>query len=265
MRSAFVFGIDHYPDPKAVLNGPLNDASSILAIATARGYQQVSPRISDGSATRNNILYALTQLGSNAKAGDELLFYYAGHGDRYTDTNNEQHDALAPVDYDWTTKANGILDVDLATIFQRFPSGVTLTWICDSCYSGGYLLGALDVEALRRRTIVTRGRPVDLPLAAPPATPGKVVTMMQVLAPLQNVVMLCAASATQESNETSDFDGAWHGVMTYFLTNDLNGAGGYAKSIGDLCGDLVTAVPSKYNQTATIAGNAALSATAPFA
>jgi hypothetical protein len=97
-----------------------------------------SPRVlTDGAATRAGILAELRTLVGSSRAGDVVVFQYAGHGvqfnDRGSDEKDHKDEALAPVDLD---VAGPILDDELFAIFSRLPEGVSLTCFFDCCHSG---------------------------------------------------------------------------------------------------------------------------------
>lgn len=132
-RRALCVGIDSYQDRP--LAGCVRDAQT-----WARALQPLQfdvTTVLDRDATRQRVLDALTQLVTTARAGDVLVFQYAGHGTQVDDLNGDEADrfdeALVPVDYHAGAL---LLDDDLADVYRRLPSGVVLTLFMDCCHSG---------------------------------------------------------------------------------------------------------------------------------
>ncbi|HBY62588.1 MAG TPA: peptidase C14 [Solibacterales bacterium] len=93
--------------------------------------------LTDGRATKANILAGLDWLLSPMAGLDRLVFYYSGHGSWQIDTNNDEPDhrdeTICPHDY---AHAGMISDDDLAKVFGKLKTGITLEVIFDSCHSG---------------------------------------------------------------------------------------------------------------------------------
>jgi hypothetical protein len=83
------------------------------------------------------VLDARRDLIESARAGDSLVFQYAGHGTQAEDLNGDEADrydeALVPIDY---TSGALLLDDDLADVYRRLPDGAVLTLFMDCCHSG---------------------------------------------------------------------------------------------------------------------------------
>jgi hypothetical protein len=132
-RRALCVGINDYRDRP--LAGCVNDAR-----AWAEGLQRVGflvDQLLDGQATRSAIVTALGDLVGAARAGDVLVFQYAGHGSQAIDRNGDEGDgfdeAFVPVDYHL---GHYLLDDDLAVIVAKLPAGAQLTLFMDCCHSG---------------------------------------------------------------------------------------------------------------------------------
>jgi len=93
----------------------------------------------DGAATKSDILNAIAWLRNNEKEGDEVVFYYSGHGTRGVkwDSDKEAIDeGIVPADFDGTG-SSVIWDGDLAINFSDFET--TRFFIgFDTCYAGGF-------------------------------------------------------------------------------------------------------------------------------
>ena len=99
-QRAVCVGIN-YPGTSAALNGCVNDAHDWAELLTNNGYEVV--QLLDNSATKTNIVLALTVAISAMKRGDRLVFTYSGHGTWVYDTDGDEDDkrdeALVPIDY----------------------------------------------------------------------------------------------------------------------------------------------------------------------
>jgi hypothetical protein len=90
------------------------------------------------SATKNVILTEFRALVEKCKPGDDVLFYFSGHGMQKTSYGHDETDnldeCLVPVDYD-TTSGSVIFDDELEAIGNKVPEGARLTFILDACHS----------------------------------------------------------------------------------------------------------------------------------
>lgn len=132
-RLALCVGIDQYASNP--LAGCVADARAWSAQLSSLGFS-VSTLL-DGDATRGRILDALMALTASARAGDTLVFQYAGHGTQVADLNGDERDgfdeALVPIDYD---SGALLLDDDLADVYAALAPGASLTLFMDCCHSG---------------------------------------------------------------------------------------------------------------------------------
>jgi len=141
IKKALLVGINKYkPELGADLQGCVNDVETMHSILTNKyGFMPENIRtIVDERATRQGILDRLKWLLDGAKAGDELVFHYSGHGSQVRDRDGDEledqlDEILCPHDLDWD---NPLTDDILAAMFKQLPKGVYLTMICDACHSG---------------------------------------------------------------------------------------------------------------------------------
>lgn len=134
-RHALCVGIDNYPT--APLAGCQNDAR--LWQRTLQGLGFETELLLD--PTRNNLFGAIERLFTNARAGDEVVLQYAGHGTQVDDLDGDEADgdtpgkdeALCPLDF-----ADGalLIDDDLGALIDRLQPGARLTLFMDCCHSG---------------------------------------------------------------------------------------------------------------------------------
>ena len=84
------------------------------------------------NANRYQILSALHKLRQQLQKGDNLLVYYAGHGD--LDTINDRGYWL-PTDAEADNSANWISNINITDILNTLPANHIMV-VADSCYSG---------------------------------------------------------------------------------------------------------------------------------
>lgn len=97
--------------------------------------------ITDNTATkptRENILSALNWLVSGLRAGEHVLFHFAGHGGRVRDTNGDEVTGLDSCIYPVNSgRMETILDDELrALLAMRIPTGSKCFVVLDCCHSG---------------------------------------------------------------------------------------------------------------------------------
>jgi metacaspase-1 len=134
-KHALCVGINDYPGTGSDLSGCVNDANDWAEVLATRGYQVAT--LLDGAAKRAGMVKALEALIDKGQSGDTLVFTFSGHGSWIPDENGDEDDArdemLCPHDI---SKNQYLLDDDLAEIFGRKRSGVSLFFLSDSCHSG---------------------------------------------------------------------------------------------------------------------------------
>ncbi len=140
-KKALIVGINKYdPALNADLNGCVNDSYNIINILTKFGFDENDMNIlRDYNATKANILAGLDSLVSGVVTGDQLVFYYSGHGSQVRDIDGDEisdnlDEIICPTDLDWN---DPLTDDILAASFKQVPEGAQLTFVCDSCNSGG--------------------------------------------------------------------------------------------------------------------------------
>ena len=169
MKKAFLVGINDYlpagqggPD----LRGCVNDVKDIVNTLQIVGFPLINMKVcTNRQATKTNILNGLTWLISNVKRGDELVFFYSGHGSQIVDISGDELDLkdeiLCPSDLDFQKKTY-ITDDDLRNIFSRLHQGISLQVIIDSCHSGT-VTKEWDTTAPRSARNVSVGRYIQAP------------------------------------------------------------------------------------------------------
>jgi Caspase domain/N-acetylmuramoyl-L-alanine amidase len=137
-RRALCIGINQYPT--APLYGCVADAETWQATLQQLGFSPITV-LRDHEATRATLLSVLAELVTTSRAGDVVVFQFAGHGTQLPDVNADEADgqtpkhdeAICPIDF-----ANGafVIDDDIGAIFTQLPPGVNLTCFIDCCHSG---------------------------------------------------------------------------------------------------------------------------------
>lgn len=141
-RWAVIIGISDYAGEENDLQYSDDDALDMLeALTTVYGYKRKNIRllISDyavNNATYDKIIGAINWLKEKEGAGDEVVFFYSGHGARglKADADKEVIDE-GIVPYECTAESI-IWDGNLASMFSGFDAA-RIILIFDSCYAGG--------------------------------------------------------------------------------------------------------------------------------
>ena len=143
-NKALLVGINAYPNPSNNLRGCINDIVDMENFIASKNkvYPKENIRtLTDGRATKKNILSALNWLLLGASAGDQILFQYSGHGAQIpSHSPTIEKDGLDEIicPYDFRGEAateTAISDKEFANIFSKIPEGVHFVWISDSCHS----------------------------------------------------------------------------------------------------------------------------------
>lgn len=141
-RRALLVGIDQYADEADRLYGCVNDVFSVSAALQDCGFEPDDIRTClDHRATADGILSRLEWLVDDARDGDELVFYYSGHGARVPEygANHEPDrlsETLVPYDFDWTPERS-VSDEQIYDLYAQLPYSVQFLMIFDCCHSGG--------------------------------------------------------------------------------------------------------------------------------
>jgi len=157
LRRAVCVGIDAYPS--SPLAGCVADAELWAESLQSLGFE--AALLTDQQATRQAILDALGALVEAGRAGDVLVFQFAGHGTQVEDLDGDEEDdrdeALCPVD---VFDGAFVIDDDIWDVLGRIRPGVNLTVFLDCCHSGsatrafGFPFGGSPTTDRRRRYMV---------------------------------------------------------------------------------------------------------------
>jgi len=141
-RKALLVGINDYPEASQRLEGCVNDVFTMSAMLQERGFEPEAIRTClDGRATADGILSRLRWLLDEPAAGDELVFYYSGHGAQipeYGEDFEPDHnlEVLVPWDFDWTPE-RAVSDDQIHGLYAQLPYDTRLAMIFDCCHAGG--------------------------------------------------------------------------------------------------------------------------------
>ena len=130
----------HYEGWSGDLTACEFDANDMAAIAKAAG--MTSKVLLTKKATRANALGAVRAARKALRSGDLLFLTYSGHGGQIRDVTGEEEDKL---DETWCLYDGEVIDDEIYLELSRFPAGVRVLVLSDSCHSG----------------TVTRARPSD--------------------------------------------------------------------------------------------------------
>lgn len=156
------------------LSGCVNDANSMLRLATAAGFEPT--QLLDAAATSEAVITAMGALARKAKAGDLVLFTYSGHGGQVADIDGDEPDGK---DETWVLFDRQVVDDELRSMYAQFQEGVRVLVLSDSCHSGSVVRNdARDAELQRGRETelgVERGARTGPPVPLPPAAVARVM------------------------------------------------------------------------------------------
>ena len=166
-KRALVIGISEYAPGVNQLRGPREDARNMeKLLKDSMGYQAAEIKVLiDRQATRENILRTMQEwLVDQTAPGDDVLFYFSGHGAQRPDQNGDEADGydetLVPTDVRVEkdgTASNMITDDEIEQILSRLE-GRHSKVIIDSCHSGTVTRGIfLEHESAKTPVGLSRG------------------------------------------------------------------------------------------------------------
>ncbi|MGE5430042.1 MAG: caspase family protein [Syntrophomonadaceae bacterium] len=132
-----VIGINSYSGYWPSLRCAANDAKEVSKILKDRYRFDSVFTILDKDATRRNIMQSLEWLSNNLNKDDNLLIFYAGHG-QFNKVLNKGY--WVPVDAASNSVADYIANSEVKTFLAGIPSKHTLL-ITDACFAGDIFRG----------------------------------------------------------------------------------------------------------------------------
>lgn len=153
-RLALIVGVGQYRNPNIPnLPGPPQDAMRIYKLLTGpNGYgfpkQNVCVLLDAEATTANFNHFFGKALIDRARADDEVVIYYAGHGSQTKDKNGDEQDGMDETFVFHDARNEGVKDFPddgfdslLTTLYKKTRH---ITVILDSCNSGTAVRGDLD-------------------------------------------------------------------------------------------------------------------------
>jgi uncharacterized caspase-like protein len=192
------------------LEGPENDVKSMAAVLPQFGFKEIN-QLTGQNATREAILAAIDKyIIGEPKAGDTVLFYFAGHGSQRYNSKSSKTDRLDEtiVPADAYKGAFDIRDKELARKFnQAIDKGVRVIAVFDSCHSGTMARGV--------KAGVARWLPYDDRDAADGGDYGTPAVRQPEPPARRGAVIVSAALSNQSADEVAEADsGSAHGLFT---------------------------------------------------
>jgi hypothetical protein len=162
---ALIIGIDNYPPSLDSLKTPVNDAKQVDALLREK-YGFKTTLLTDDTTdkpTRGGIYKALLEINDKLTENDNLLIYYAGHGDI---SYNRYH--WLPQDADSKDHASWISLDDIKSQIDDPPlKAKRVLIVADSCYPAGIIASVINATPVTTATInapllAMRGPPTTL-------------------------------------------------------------------------------------------------------
>lgn len=211
--------------------------------------------LTDGCATRARILQALGQRIATLRAGDTLLFYFAGHGSRYRDDTARDQDTgyngtILPADARNPDGSPGdIFDVELKALKDRaIAKGLFFVSVFDSCNSATATRDGAAGQSRSAPALSGAAPPVPASTSAQAGGDGY-------------WVHLAAAQDGEEAQETGGGSvGTRAGVFTSALIDTLHMPAMRDATFGDLIQEVRLRVATRGHATQTPSAEGALSA-----
>ena len=213
--------------------------------------------LTDSCATRARILQALEQRIATLRAGDTLLFYFAGHGSRYRDDTARDQDTgyngtILPSDARNPDGSPGdIFDVELKGLKDRaVAKGLFFVSVFDSCNSATATRDGAAGQSRSAPALIAGAPPAPAAAAASTREGG-----------VGYWVHLAAAQDGEEAQETGGGSvGTRAGVFTSALLDTLRMPTMRDATFGDLIQEVRLRVGARGHATQTPSAEGTLSA-----
>lgn len=134
---ALIIGINSYQGYWHQLSNAVNDARGFAETLKRDYYFNEIYTLIDKEATRKNIIQKFEWIINNSSRDDNVLIFYAGHG-QFKRTLNKGY--WVPVDASSNSTADYISNNDIKTFIGGIPSKHTLL-ITDACFAGDIFRG----------------------------------------------------------------------------------------------------------------------------
>lgn len=237
-RWALLIGINQYPDfgSAVELEGCVNDVE-IMRDALINRFEFPKDKVAvltDAQATRHAILSAMEGLVRNAAQGDEVVFYYSGHGSQQRDGPEKDEadgkdETFVPYDSGRHPQENrDISDDEIYLWLLRLTAATPfVTLIFDCCHSGTILRDGFGGKT--RGAPEEHRPPSELAARIPPESFGLLAGGEDSLTSLQRLgdqyVAISACGSGETATEIIGEKGRSHGALTYHLVRALRDPG----------------------------------------
>ncbi|MCK9569162.1 caspase family protein [Candidatus Pacearchaeota archaeon] len=218
---ALLVGINKYPS--APLQGCVNDVEDVANFLVGRCDFKPGEIIiiTDERATHDNISDALVDwIVHPSRPGDRLFFHNSSHGTEML-VDGEMHDAICPVDFDFSLET-ALIDEDFREIFRQIAPGVAFNWVADSCFSGD-LARKLPPKYNRGCHITPRTFPMPFDLAwsvQAAKLRGATTSKLSVAVEHLNGALI-SGCATDQTSADAYIEDRYNGACTYALLKAL--------------------------------------------
>ena len=249
-RHALLVGIGNYPDSMLDLDGPGHDLTALepILINTWQFKPSNIQVLRDAQATKDEILKALVRLKERSKPGDQLFFYFSGHGTSAGDDNiqlplPDMTAGLLPYDVKLNLSKPEIVSslivgrTDLRPLFQDIDqSGRELLVMIDACYSGNAVRSFSSSTGKPPSRFVRLDASVDslLPEIDQVRTRAIAAAASEEVYPYKNIFFISASGEYEEAADISGpflqkfptIDGKPHGAFSDAMLRSLSGKAG---------------------------------------
>lgn len=143
-NKAILYGINNYKSPHiSDLRGCVNDVRNLEDLLLGKfEFESRNVRArKDQEVTLDKIRKDWKWLVKGAKAGDQLVFHFAGHGSQVAnDGDDYEKDGLDEIlclyDMDFDDPDSYLIDDQIHEWTSKLPNGVKMTFLLDCCHSG---------------------------------------------------------------------------------------------------------------------------------
>lgn len=249
---ALLVGIDEYVAPVAALRGCVNDVTEIKAYLEGRIEDPSQLHIQtlfNQEATYQALVTVFRSHLCQAKSGDTVLFYYAGHGSQeqtpqefWAIEPDHKHETLVCYD-SRTPTGKDLADKELAKLIAEVSeNNPQITIVLDCCHSGS---GTRDIDpnvTVRQTPADSRVRSLDSFLFSPSEI-ERLLSDTHWEMPRGKHVLLSACRDRELAKEIR-IDGQSRGVFSYYLLDTLKRTNG-SLTIRDLFKRICSLVSNK--------------------
>jgi metacaspase-1 len=221
MKKALLIGLNDYLGEANDLKGCLNDID--LVGKKLEGFGYTVHKIINEQAKVRTVKNELLAFLKNSAAGDQLVFWYSGHGTQCPDYNKDENDKYDEALYLY----DGVLvDDDIQKILIQKPAGVKLFIGMDCCFSG---TNTREIDSYQRYKPFLNGRKMDIN----GNLKGRKRRRAIIRQPGMDYVVLTGCADAQTSADALIM-GKYHGAMTYFAMRNLKAGLTYAEWYRDI-------------------------------